>query len=167
MSAFQELRAHLSHTTLRNGILSRLGVTAEFYSCLENERRFRLVQDALLTIDTITENHRRAIRTWEGRDDQPILGMRMSVVQLVKMARAMQSCKPSRRFPSSHDIDEWLDGIGDVIERFKEFTQSTPEQRAIMSARFAQAVIFLSDFLRDLDVDSNKYWLYFEPIRSA
>jgi hypothetical protein len=164
LGQFQELRSYLSHSLLRNGILARLGVTSEFSSCAQAEARLQLIERALLSIDRVTENHRWAIREWEGRDvEEP--GFRARIAQLVKMANAMQTCKPSSRFPSDQEINGWLDGMGQIIEQLRDFTRLTAEERAIRATKFAKSVVSLADFLRDIDVDSGKFWDYFDPVR--
>jgi hypothetical protein len=155
LKKFEELRARLSHSLLRTGVLDRLGVTAEFYSLNEPRQKEMLLVKTLLQIDRIRDNHRRAIEAWRGEKGyEP--GVRATVDELLRAAYSMKSCQPSGQFPSKKEVLCWID----AMEKFLETIAADRQQMAQEFAKYAVRVI---DFVHDLDVDSGMFWRYFDP----
>lgn len=163
MSRFKTLRAHLSHSLLRNGILLRLGVTSEFFIADEGTRE-EVLTAALCGIDQVTDNHRRAVIVWsDGAEDRA--GVRASMAELLREARCFRTRRPSALFPNDQEIASWLDAMEDFLNGLERTSKLDRQTRQESARAFARAAISLFDLLRDLDVESDASWKYFERTR--
>jgi hypothetical protein len=88
------------------------------------------------------------------------------MTELLEASARMRTCRPTSRFPAAQEVEGWLREMGQVIDHLPAFTKLATEDRSAAAGRFAAAAIKLTDFLRDIDVDSDTFWEYFEATRS-
>lgn len=158
-SAFQEARAYLSHTVLRNELLCRLSSPPDLWS---DPRR------------TVSERARMLTDNWQetvGKTDSVLLARRAwtqpsphgeppSVVRsLVRGARRFPGKKLGPAFPTDETVEKWLADIDRVVSKLGSCTASWP--RAEVKS-FWTSVLELTDFVAGLSKHAPRHSEYFQ-----
>lgn len=160
MAKFEDLRAHLSHFVLRNGILARLGITSEAYEA-GNSARMELIVNSILEIKEVSDNHREAVKAWQGASGyEP--GVRRGVAELLSFSRRFRTRRPSSLFPADDVVESWLTRMEVLLFQLNGFPELAEEERRRIALEFATGALNVLDFVRDLDIDSPGFRKYFE-----
>jgi hypothetical protein len=105
---FEDVRADISHTLLRNGVFSRLGASFSLVELLSPsvEQSQNLVQASLLSLNE-HGNIRKAAQTWLTGDGRH-KSVRCEVLELIKMARNISGICPDTGFPDEEVVKQYI-----------------------------------------------------------
>lgn len=156
---FNQLRAFVNHTLLRNDFLSRLGVTADYYTAESDLEKEQALGRALDNISPSDRNLQFAIAVWNG--DGHRKGISTLVLELYSCVSNMEDAKPTSAFPGLQQVQEWLAAVKEYLDHSKSLAQLTPDQRRLLVIKAGAALRQVCDFLGALDVNSPEFWRLF------